>query len=314
MITVEEAKNKFQGVVVPLLTMFADDLSVDLEATASVVRWLIYRGARQGNTILLAVGSGGDFSVLSTEERKQTIHAIADANAGRLPIMASVQSTDIRVVIDLAQHCEEVGIDAVQIGGPFYYDGKPGDHLAWLQEVARHTGVGFAPYNHWYTGPKYDLPIDLVERMLDIPNSVAVKWATPDDAKFDEGVRRFLPRAAVVCNSFEMAIPSHKLGVRAWVSHVPNFYPEHSWRVWDLMEEGRYQEAEEVYDEFMAPYKELTGQIQAATAGEAIFVKAAMEAAGLRGGPSRLPSRDEAVTPEIREGFKKLLAGVQTPV
>ena len=33
----------------------------------------------------------------------------------------------------------------------------------------------------------------------------------------------------------------------------------------------------------------------------------AMEAAGLQGGYSRLPTRDEVITPEIREGFKRLL-------
>ena len=111
-----------------------------------------------------------------------------------------------------------------------------------------------------------------------------------------------------------MAIYSHVLGCRAWVSHVPNFYPQHSWQVWDLMEQQRYQEAQEAYNEFMVPYTRLIGQVRGATAGEGIFVKAAMEAAGLPGGRSPLPSRDAAVTPEIREGFRKLLAQVSAAV
>jgi hypothetical protein len=36
-----------------------------------------------------------------------------------------------------------------------------------------------------------------------------------------------------------------------------------------------------------------------------------MAAVGLNGGCSRLPSRDTAVTPEVRDGFKKLLAEVR---
>ena len=314
MITVEEAKDKFQGVVVPLATIFTQDDSVDLEATASQVQWLIDRGARRGNTVLLAAGSGGDFTSLSTEERKQVTKAIAEANRGRLPIMAGGQDTDIRVCIELCQFFEEQGIDAVQMAGPYYYDGKGDDHIAWVEQVARHTQVGFAIYNHWYSGAKYDIPVDVVDRMLDIPNSVAVKWASPNVVNFNEGMRRFLPRVAVVANSFDLVMSSHIMGCRAWISHVPNFYPEHSWRVWELMEGGQYQEAQRVYDEFMVPYNKLTGQIRAASAGEGIFVKVAMEAAGLHGGPSRLPSRDEAVTPEIREGFRRLLAQVPTAV
>jgi 4-hydroxy-tetrahydrodipicolinate synthase len=307
MLSVEDAKDLFRGVVVPLPTMFNQDGSVDLESTASVVQWLIDRGAKKGNTILLAAGSGGDFTVLSKEERKQVIKAIADVNAGRLPTFAGVQATDIRTTIELSQFCEDQGIDAVQIASAYYYDGIPGDIIAWLEEVARHTQVGFGVYNHWYTAPKYDLPVDVVDRALDIPNCIAVKWASPSPVNFNDGIRRFLHKAAIVCNSFDFVVTSHMLGCRAWVSHVPNFYPEHSWRVWDLMEAGRYGEAQQVYDEFMVPYLEISGRIQGVTAGEGIFVKAAMEAAGLHGGPSRLPSRDAAVTPEIKDSFRRLL-------
>ena len=36
------------------------------------------------------------------------------------------------------------------------------------------------------------------------------------------------------------------------------------------MEEGRYVEAQQVYDEFMDPYEEITGAIRSATAGEGV--------------------------------------------
>ncbi|MGH7861274.1 MAG: hypothetical protein ACREOS_03445, partial [Candidatus Dormibacteraceae bacterium] len=112
---------------------------------------------------------------------------------------------------------------------------------------------------------------------------------------------------AVVDNSLLPILP-HILGCRAFVSHVPNFCPEHCWRVWDLMEQRKYKEAQDADDRLMVPYQELVGQIQRQTAGEGIFVKAAMAAAGLPAGHSRLPSRDPVVTPAIREGFKRLLA------
>ena len=306
MLTVEEAKSRFRGVVVPLATIFARDGSLDLDSLARNVQWMIDEGARHGNTIFLAAGSGGDFTVLSTEERKQVIKTVADVSAGRVPIMAGVQSTDIRVTIELCQYCEEVGIDAAQMSGAYYYDCTPDDVYAWHEETARHTDVAFAAYSHWYSGSKYDLPLDLVERLLDIPNTVVVKWGSPSLDNFYQGVLRFTSRSAVVDNSL-LPVIGHVLGCRAWISHVPNFYPQHSWRVSELMEEGRYQEAQKVYDAFMVPYFELTGQIGAQTAGEGVFVRPGMEAAGLTAGYSRLPSRDEAVTPEVREGFRRLL-------
>ena len=314
MLTREEAKQRFQGVCVPIATIYKEDGSLDPDSLASNVQWMIDRGAKQGNTIFLACGSGGDFTVLSTEERKQVISTVAEVTAGRVPTIAGVQSTDVRVTIELCQHAEKMGVDLVQISGAFYYDPHPDDVMAWHREVARNTGIGFAAYSHWYSGSKYDVPVSLIEQLLDeIPNTIAVKWASPVVENYYRGMLSFIPKAAVVDNS-SLNLLGHVLGCRAFISHVPNFYPEFCWRVFDLFQEGRYPEAREVYDEFMLPYGQLLGQIAGATAGEGIFVKPWMEAVGLKGGRSRLPSRDEAVTPEIREGVRKLLARSQAAV
>ena len=305
MITREQAKERWRGVLAPLVTPFTASGELNLAALRTNVGWLFDRGARHGNTVLLAGGSGGDFPMMNLEERRQVISVVAEVADGRAPIIAGVQSLDIRETIALCRLCEELGIDAVQISGQFYYDGRPDDVVAWLTEVARQTRVGFAVYNNWYTG--YDMPLDLIEELLAIPNSVGVKWASPSIDVFQEGVRRLLPRVAVVNNTFNTII-GHMLGSRCFVSHWPNFCPEFCWRIWDLMEAGDYGTAQREFDRVMVPYQALVARIARATAGEAVFVRPAMAAAGLDGGYSRLPSRDAAVTPEIREGFRSLLA------
>ena len=178
MITIEEAKKKMDGVVIPLATIFKDDLSLDVDATQANVQWIVDQGAKPGNTVFIAVGSGGDFTVLTTEERKAAIKAIADvAVPNNIPTFASVQSTDIRTTIELCQWCEKVGIDIVQMSSAYYYDVKKGDIIAWVNEVAKHTDVGFAAYSHWYSGSKYDMTMDVAEEILKVKNTVAVKWA-----------------------------------------------------------------------------------------------------------------------------------------
>lgn len=307
MITPEEAKSRWRGVLAPLVTPFTQDGALDLRALQTNVRWLLDRGARQGNTIFLAAGSGGDFPMMDLEERKRVIGAVAEVTNGRVPIIAGAQSLDIRDSIALCQFCEDRGIDAVQISGPFYYDGRPDDVVGWLREISRQTSIGFAIYNNWYTG--YDMPLDLVERLLELPNSVGVKWASPDLDLFQEGVRRFAPRVAVVNNTFQ-TILGHLAGCHAFVSHWPNFYPEWCWQIWDLMEAHRYAEAYREFERGMVPYRALVARITQQTAGEAIFVRPLMKAVGLNGGHSRLPSRDQVVTPDLVEGFRTLLAEV----
>src|SRR5690348_899472 len=96
MITPEEARARWRGVVAPLVTPFAADGSLDLRSLQANVQWLLDRGARQGNTILLVAGSGGDFTSMTLEERKEVIKVVAEVAAGRLPIIAGAQSLDIR--------------------------------------------------------------------------------------------------------------------------------------------------------------------------------------------------------------------------
>ena len=89
---------------------------------------------------------------------------------------------------------------------------------------------------------------------------------------------------------------------------MPNFLPQHSWRVWELTQERRYEEAQRVFDDFMVPYGEIVGRIGAQTAGEGVFVKPWMAAMGLQAGGSRLPSRDAAATPETHADIRSSLA------
>ena len=144
MLTVEEMKERWQGIVIPLVTVFKEDLSLDLPALESNVQWLMNKGAGIGNSIFLVAGSGGDFSVLSTEERKQVIKTVASVADGKAPLIASSQSTDIRVCIEICNFCADCGYDCVQISGPYYYDGRPDDAMAWMQQVATFLPLTYA--------------------------------------------------------------------------------------------------------------------------------------------------------------------------
>lgn len=309
MITVDRAKRLLRGAVVPLISVFrAKDRTLDEETTAANVQWILDKGAREGNSVFLAAGSGGDFPMMSLAERKKVIEIVCKTTAGRVPVIASAQSNDIRESIELCQFCEEAGVVGVQLSGPYYYDGRPEDALAWMKEVARHTQIGFLVYNNWYTG--YNMPLDLIEQMLDIPNSIGIKWSSPDFETFANGVRRFRARAAIIDNNLSVTSfnpIAHMLGATAFVSQLLHFYPERAWQVWDLMEAGHYVEAQKAYDEFMVPYLALTRQVEAGTSGEGVFVRAAMATIGLPVGVSRLPSRDEAITPTIRDGLSALV-------
>jgi dihydrodipicolinate synthase/N-acetylneuraminate lyase len=286
------------------VTPFTSEGRIDVTTLKQNVTWLLEQGARHGNAILLAAGSGGDFPMMSLDERRTAVAAIADAAEGQAPIIAGAQALDWRDSLALCRTCDQHGVDAIQIAGPYYYDGRPGDVEAWMDELASHTAMPFAVYNNWYTG--YDMPLDLVERLLDIPNAVGVKWASPNIDVFTEGVYRLGERVAVINNTLN-SVYGHLVGCRAYVSHWPNFYPEFCWTLSDLMDAQRYGEAQAYFDGVMRPYRALVAEIAAQTAGEGVFVRPFMQEVGLDGGRSPLPSRDAVITAGMRQRMRDVL-------
>ena len=74
------------------------------------------------------------------------------------------------------------------------------------------------------------------------------------------------------------------------------------------MTAGLYDEAQRVFDEFNAPYSRIRAAIGSQTAGEGVFVKPFMRHMGRPAGPSRLPSRDSVVSPEIEGMIADLMS------
>ena len=217
--------------------------------------------------------------MMNLDERRAVIEASCEVNDGRLPVIASAQSMDIRNSAAISRFCEGLGVDAIQIGAPAYWSGRQGDVVAWLTELASRTSIPFALYNNWYTG--INMSFETIDSLLELPNSVAIKWTAPDIDTQLAGIVRWRDRVAMVDNSWQ-TVMGHLEGVRAWVSHFPNFYPEWCWRVWDLMEAGDYAAATAEFDRVFVPYVRLTDAISAQTAGEAVYVRPAMAARGCR--------------------------------
>ncbi|NIP25005.1 MAG: hypothetical protein GWN55_09885, partial [Phycisphaerae bacterium] len=67
---IQTVKQTLRGPMIPVITYLNDDLSVDVAGIKAEVRYLVEHGIITGQGVLLAVGAGGDFSMLSLEERK----------------------------------------------------------------------------------------------------------------------------------------------------------------------------------------------------------------------------------------------------
>lgn len=305
---IDGAKNVLRGPMIPVVTNFREDLSVDHGAIRQNVNFVVERGIARGRGMLLAAGAGGDFPMLTLDERKQVAKTVVEA-AADTPVLIGAQDTNPQACIEMAQWAEDIGAHGVQLGPSYYYASTDDDCLRLFEAVHEATkSIAIMIYNTYWEG--YNMSLDQIARLAELPRCVAVKWSQPDATTYLRGVTRFASQLSVVDNQ-GMAVMNHLLGGDGYVSHICSIWPEHDLAVWDLLEEGDYASAQRRITDVNWPWLDFRTKLWKRTGLESPVVKAALELCGRPGGPSRLPSR--SLNEEEREELHGLLAGFGVP-
>src|SRR5262245_21484056 len=100
---IAEVKATLRGPMVPVLTHYRSDLTIDHAAIRENVRTLVGRGLVRGQGVLLAGGAGGDFPMLTLEERKEVTRTVVESAGGRTPVVVGAQDTNVAHSIEMAR-------------------------------------------------------------------------------------------------------------------------------------------------------------------------------------------------------------------
>lgn len=305
-----EAKAILRGPMVPVLTHYADDLSVHLDATRENAEHLLAAGFSTGNGALLAAGAGGDFPMLSLEERQTVAQTIINAAGGKVPVVVGAQDTDPQRIIAMARFAEDAGAAAIQMAPSYYYRATADDCRRLFKEVHEATSsIGLMIYNTHWEG--YDMPLSAVDELAKLPRCVSLKWSSGEGtATYLRGVARFAKDLAVIDNH-GLPVMNHMLGGTGYITHLASIWPEHELAVWKLLEAGEYKQAQAKITECNWPWYDFRVKMAGRTGAESPVVAAAMDLCGRYGGPSRSPAR--ALNEDERSELKSVLQRIGVP-
>jgi 4-hydroxy-tetrahydrodipicolinate synthase len=300
--------DRLKGPVAPVLTPFKTDLSLDVRGLGRNVAGMVERGMGKEAGFLLAVGAGGEFPSLSDEERMRVAETIVKKAAGRLPVFVGVQHTNSLAAIALAKHAKRIGADGVQASPPLYYHPTASDVYNHFKAINDSVKLPIMVYNTFWEG--YNIDTELLGKLIELENVVCIKWSSPSMHEFKKGFRLYRGKAVFIDNSAS-PILSHVLGARGFISHEANFWPEHELELFSSIEARDYSAAAKMIDTLNWPFYDFRVKIGSRKGGEAHVIKAALDIAGLAGGPTRPPtaSLDDAE----REELKSLLSEAGLP-
>jgi dihydrodipicolinate synthase/N-acetylneuraminate lyase len=164
-----------RGVVPAIVTPFDARDNVDAEAAGRLTEWLVDRGVHG----IMTTGGTGEFPHLDHAERRELTRAVAQAAAGRVPVLAGTAACSTREVLILCQDAAEAGADAVITVPPFYFP-LPGSAIAaFFEAVADRSPLPVFVYNNpLYTGN--GMPPALIAEILGHDNIAGLKQSESD--------------------------------------------------------------------------------------------------------------------------------------
>ena len=303
----QQAMTFFRGPMVSVATPFTPDFELDLEALRDNIRFMVDRGVRQGQGVLLVAAAGGEFPMLSMAERKEITRVSVEAAQGDVPVATSIQFNGTREVVEMARFAHEVGASLGQLSAPSYYEPPDQDIYDLFNAASTESDLPIMIYNNWWN--TLNMNVDMVERLAELRNVVVLKWSAPSSAQYTEGLHRLTKRLAVIDNECQH-VWSHMMGTVGFITHLSNFWPEYPLEIWNLLVAQDYQRVIQKLAEFKWGWRKWAGKVCQETEGEGPFIKAAMEEVGLPAGPPRPPARP--VSAALRDELRQLMRSATT--
>lgn len=165
----------FGRVLTAMVTAFADDGSVDLEATARVATHL----ADHGHDGVVVSGTTGEAPTTTIAEDGQILRAVIDAVGDRLTVVAGVGTNNTAHSIELAEQASKVGADGVLLVTPYYSKPTQDGIAAHFEAVANASELPVMLYDiPGRTGVQ--IAEDTYKRVAEHERIVAVKDAVGD--------------------------------------------------------------------------------------------------------------------------------------
>jgi 4-hydroxy-tetrahydrodipicolinate synthase len=235
----------WHGVFAALPTQFNEDLSVDLETTGWHLDQLIDAGVHG----IVVLGSIGENTALSADEKRQVLCTAVDAAGGRVPVLTGVAEFTTAGAARYAQDAAALGADGLMVLPAMVYRADEREAVAHFRAVASAGPLPILVYNN----PRYgvDLAPSAFRKLADMPTIVAIKEASGDPRRITDILNETGDRFLLFAGLDPTVLECVMLGAVGMVFGLVDAFPRETMRMWDLAVAGDWKGAREIYRWFM---------------------------------------------------------------
>jgi len=232
------------GVVPPTLTAYDADGELDEEATVDHARFVVERGASG----VFPLGTNGEFALLSADERRRVVEAVA---AGvDAPVIAGGGAPGTRETVANAAHAAAAGVDGVVVVTPYYYPLDAEAVVDHYRAVAEAVDVPTYVY-HIPSKTGNELSLSTLGRLAAVDGVAGVKDSSKDVPWLGQAIDAN-PELTFLAGSDSLLFAGLEIGCAGLVSAVANAFPEPVVELYDAYDAGEEARAREIQSRLFA--------------------------------------------------------------
>jgi 4-hydroxy-tetrahydrodipicolinate synthase len=272
-----------EGSWVALITPFDERGDLDMKG----FRRLVDFQAANGTSGLLLMGSTGEPTSLTHEERKTIIREMSPYCKGKIPVFFGVTCGSTAATVELAGLVQQQGGDGIMVVVPPYIAPPQPAVYDYLKNVCRSVDIAVALYNNPARVIVNIDPSTILKLLDECPNLVADKEAVPSVAQLASVMGGSRGRLRLLCcdaPNYALTIPTLGMGGSGTANVTGNAAPREiaelsrPWNSWEDVVKGR-----ECYFRYL-PLMEA-----AYSATNPVAIKAMVKLLGLPAGDPRPP-------------------------
>lgn len=231
----------WNGVFPAVTTKFTEDDRLDHAEMERCFALLMDAGCDG----LIVCGSLGEGPMLSHDEKLEVFET-ARKVAGGKPVLMTVNEAATRDGAALAKRAAKAGADGLMVVPSPIYHTNPEETVATLKAVASSGGLPVMIYSN-RIAYRVDVTVEVMAELAGDDLFVAVKESSDDIRRTTEIFNRFGDRFDVFTGVDNLAFEALSVGALGWVAGLVTAFPRETVVIYQLMRQGRREEALALY-------------------------------------------------------------------
>ena len=293
------SKTKIEGIMIPMITPFNADETINFNGIKEVTNFLIDNGVSG----LIPAGSSGEIVALNVEEQIQVNDAVCKAADKRVKVFCSTGAYRTKDVVYMSKAAEASGADGVMVVTPWYMAPNEKELYQHYETVRKAIDIPIMMYHNPYYSTCL-LTDDFIAKLYKDGLIDAVKERQADVYR-QQNLRALTDDMFGVFYGYDICpVECLSCWTDGWVCGTGNLFPAENTKVYQLAKARKMEEATQYHFDKVRPYLPLftTNSEDGMPCPWLVVIKEGLKLRGVDAGYARKP-----VISKLPDDFQKKL-------